>query len=857
MAEIDSHSGGGVVTKEIIGKSARGLLNYIGSSKKTGGDRPFYANFSGDSPREIAREFSFLRQLKPNLSRAVAHIIVSVPEIGDDPVLWRRVVEETLKNKGYGDCLFASYIHTDTDHRHVHIFASRIFVNPKTGKTEVVSDSRNFERNVESSRRLEKSLGIAPLVEKAIEERAYASNTKHKAERRESRLQSEKSRSKSIQLERNTVEAKYAEIAEHANKSLERAENPDQWKIEFERRLADAGLHGTVDFHHRGEEVSGWSLLLPGGTSVKGSSISRALGFGQIQKQLLANAEEARARRRRLASAAELADASIALASLARPTAQSALGQLAGPLADAGLPAAGFHIRRQETGEGKEFFEYLDEAGQVAFEDVPDAGILIFARDDAAVLAAVRLAVERHGPQLEVAGTAVQEDPEFRRRLVVATCMAGAVIHPLQAEIAAYRQALAAAADDKRRAEARPPEPALDFLNLPAANDGQEEDDGVDPATGAASGGAGASAGEGEPSTALLAAAHAVLASQRLAGFGLEDAVRRLSIAAKQPLEEGASSEMVAFQADVLTLSQRLFFADGKADDELERGIVFSQLDSAVRALAVAEGKSKAPAAPVIPAVPAADDVPARIARAQQVLKTVLPGSPPRPEQAQKMTVAELTARAEEWASLEPLVQWHDATVARLRAEGPELGGSVSAADRVLMRAENRARRSGGELPTAVARREHREAKEKLQAALDQPLGVLQRFGLGAREREEEVEALRVAEQRARERSVSLRAAFDADEKNQQEAQALQQRLAMHATEHQAVHAVAWAAQAFSSWLKKLWDLVKAAMARDARDASKRREIDALISQARGDGAAADGGAEGQGDEGQRHARQR
>lgn len=779
-AEIDSRSGGGVVTKEIIGKSARGLLNYIGSPKKTGSDRPFHTNFSGDSPREIAREFSFLRKLKPNLSRAVAHIIVSVPEIGDDPVLWRRVVEETLKNKGYGDCLFASYFHNDTDHRHAHIFASKIFINPKTGKTEVVSDSKNFERNVESSRRLEKSLGIAPLVEKAIDERPYASNTKHKVERRESRLRPEKSRSESIQPERNTVQAKYAEIASHANKSLEKAENPDQWKIEFERRLADAGLQGTVDFHHRGEEISGWSLLLPGGTSVKGSSISRALGFGQIHKQLLANAEEARARRRRLASAGGLADASIALASLARPTAQSALGQLAGPLADPGLPAAGFQIRRKESGEGKEFFEYVDEAGQVAFKDLPDSGILIFARDDAAILAAVRLAVERHGPHLEVVGTAVQ-DPELRRRLVVAACAAGAVIRPLQAEIAAHRQALAAAADARREAQVRPPEPSLDFLNLPAANDSEEEDDAVDPATGAASGGAGASAGEGAPSTELLMAA----------------------------------------------------------------------------ALAVAEGKAKAPAAQVVPAVPATDDVPARIARAQQVLKTVLPGAPPRPAQAEKMSVAELTARAEEWASYEPLIQWHDTTVSRLRAEGPELGGSASAADRVLIRAETLARRNGVELPTAVARREHREARENLQAALDQPLGMLQRFGLGAREREEEVEALRVAEQRARERSVSLRAAFDADEKNQQEAQALQQRLAMHATEHQAVHAVAWVAQAFSSWLKKLWDLVKAAMARDAREATKRREIDALISQARGDGAAADGGAEGQGDEGQRHARQR
>ena len=757
-AEVDSNSGCGVVTKEIIGKSARGLLDYIGNPKKTGSDRPFHTNFSGSSPRDIAREFSFLRQLKPNLSRAVSHIIVSVPEIGDDPVLWRRVVDETLRNKGYEECLFASFIHTDTNNRHVHIFVSRIFVNPKTGKTEVVSDSRNFEKNIESSRKLEKSLGIAPLVEKPIEERPYASGTKHKAERRESRLQSEKSESKfeSIQPERKTVEAKYVEIAEHASKSLEGAENPTQWKTEFERRLADAGLPGTVEFHHRGEEVSGWSLLLPGGSQLKGSSISRTLGFGQVQKKLLANAEEARARRRRLARAGETMDASIVLASIARPASQTVLGQAPGPLADPGVQAAGFQMLRQETDEGQVYYQYLDEGGEVAFQD--QDSILIFAQNDNAVLAAVKLAVQRHGPILDCAGSALQ-DSEFRRRLVMAACAVGAQIRPLEAEIALRQQALGAASAEKLKTQAKPAS-GLGFLDFPpgvAANDGDEDDDGSDPAAG---GGGGTAAGG-------------------------------------------------------------------------------------------------APAAPVIPAVPAADDVAARISRAQQVLKMVLPGPPPRPAQAEKMSVLELTERAQEWAGLEPLVQWHSVTAARLQSDTRELGGQASASDRVLLKAESRARLTGLELPTAVSRREHREAKEKLQAALDQPLGVLQRFGLGAREREEELEALRAAERRARERSVSLRAAFDAEEKNQAEARALQQRLAMHSLEHQALHAVAWAAQAFSSWLKKFWDLVKGAMARDARQASQRREIDALVEQAGGGAAAADDGTEGQGDGATRHERQR
>lgn len=835
-AEIYFHAGCGVLTKEIIGKSARGLLNYIGNPKKTGGDKPFHTNFSGSSPRDIAREFSVLRKLKPNLSRAVAHIIVSVPEIGDDIVLWRQVVEETLKNKGYGDCLFASYLHKDTENRHAHIFVSRIYINPKTGKTEVVSDSKNFERNIESSRRVEKALGISSLVEKPIEERPYSSSTKHKAERRESRLLSEKPRSESTKPERKivTTEYKYAEIAELAKKSLEKAENQTEWREDFERRLGEAGLPGAVEFHHRGEEVSGWSLLFPGGTSVKGSSISRALGFGQIQKQLLANAEEARARRRRTARAGETMQASITLASLARPSAQTALGQAPGPLAGPGVKAPGFRMVRQEA-EGREFFQYLDDDGGVAFQDVPDAGVLLFSQDDDAVLAAVRLAVERHGPELDCAGAALQ-NPDFRRRLIAAACAAGAVIHPFEREIAEHRQALAVAAEAQRKAAPRQAEPALDFLNLAAANDGEEDDDGVDPAAGAASGGAvGASVGA-TPSAELLAAARGVLASQRLAGLGREDAVRRLSEA-----KAGAeATEQGEEEGDFVVEALRDLGESHEA--EVARLDALAALGLGIRLGGVVAGS------PEIPSVPSPRDLDARLLRARQV-KTLVELLPAIPTEAQaaRMSVAELAGVDLLWRQLGPVRDWASATAERHEREGYLGRGNAQAL--ALASAEANARAAGGTpMATEVTRLAAVEVRAKHEAAKK----AFSEMGLGARaaeavsgRRAAEISTLEEELARSERASVRARRAFEESEAGKQAALEIQKRQAVYWAEREAMAApfVGHLAASLVAILAKLARWVAAAVRRESKDDQDRQHRERLVEEARlaagGGGAAA------------------
>lgn len=116
-----------MILKIKIGSGARGLINYLSQTSKTNHDhtRPFFTNMAGQTPRELAREVSSLRKLKPNLGKAVAHLSLSADP--RDRVLstdeWRRAITTALVEHGAGDAPFAAYQHHDTDHQHTHIFS--------------------------------------------------------------------------------------------------------------------------------------------------------------------------------------------------------------------------------------------------------------------------------------------------------------------------------------------------------------------------------------------------------------------------------------------------------------------------------------------------------------------------------------------------------------------------------------------------------------------------------------------------------------------------------------------------------------------------------------------------------------
>ncbi len=597
-------------------------------------------------------------------------------------------------------------------------------------------------------------------------------------------------------------------MAAAVERAMQRATSESEFKESLEKDLEEQGIGRQVKFARRGaeNEIYGFSLVSDLGSGIKGSELGRHLSWTKVAAEIAEN----QARRRRMARAAdaEVMEASIALASLARPAAQAALGQVPGPLADVGMPVAGFQMQRQETGEGRVYYQYLDGAGDVAFQDqdVPDA-ILIFAQTDDAVLAAVKLAVQRHGPVLDCSGAALQ-DPEFRRRLVVAACAAGAVIHPLQAEIATHRQALAAAADAKRKAEAKPTEPALDFLNVAAANDGDEDEGGVDPAAGGSAGAsaAAASEGEGAPLAQLIDLRRAVEAA-----------------------EESAEPEAPEHdEGDFVVEALKDLGASHEAD--------VARLD-ALDALGLGVSLSRGFPPRVVPPLPGQRDIDGRLQRAHQVtaLAKLLPPIPTEAEAA-RMGAAELRGVELLWGQLGPVKEWASVTAERHQREAA-LGRS-SAQEIALASAESDARVAGLPLATEVTRLATADVRAKLNAAKAgfEGMGFLEKAAESVSgRRAAEVSQLEDELRRSERASLRARREFDESEAGKLAATEIERRQAAYWAEKEALDQpfIGTLAQSLAQVLAKLARWVAAAVRRETKDVQDLRQREQIVEEAR------------------------
>jgi len=142
-----------VIAKLVKGRGFRGALEYDLQKQK---GVLLDTNMAGDNPRDLAREFGEVRALRPNLAKAVCHASISLsPEekLSDDQ--WRAVAREYLKGMGFGNSQHVVTKHLDTKHPHIHVLANRV-----TMRGEVVSDSKDYQRQEAIMRRMERAYGL-------------------------------------------------------------------------------------------------------------------------------------------------------------------------------------------------------------------------------------------------------------------------------------------------------------------------------------------------------------------------------------------------------------------------------------------------------------------------------------------------------------------------------------------------------------------------------------------------------------------------------------------------------------------------------------------------------------------------
>jgi len=451
-AEIGcSHNGNGVITIEKIGADARGLLNYVSQYEKTRAVHPFMTNMVGDgvdlSPCALAAEFALVRKLRPNLKRAVSHLIVSCGNgLSNDQL--RLAISITLKMNGYEKSMFSAYFHKDTDHEHIHIFASRIYIS-ESCRPEVVSDSKNYKRIHAGSREVERALGFAPLVMRHSPEMGLRSKREmaYTALKREARISTTAANGIKSIFSTKEFGRTLVQLGEQI-KSILVDENFIDLSF-FEEELKKIGC--DIEWARSGSatgNIVGYSLVLSGGSRIKGSDVSRSLSCAHVVAARDANVE--RKRQRALAPPQGIRLGRRALPHV--PVPPAAAENVSTPIPNVrpqclppGQSLDGYTSR--DVGGGDQLaWEYTNsETGNAEITDAGDAIYLSSipindAHAEHAIEAWLKLGDARLGPDLEVTGDAL-EDPEFRSRAVRAASCLNITVHPFFSAIQIALQA--------------------------------------------------------------------------------------------------------------------------------------------------------------------------------------------------------------------------------------------------------------------------------------------------------------------------------------------------------------------------------------------------------------------------------
>lgn len=145
-----------MIAKLNKGRGFRGALEY--SLKESKGFL-LDTNMGGNTPRTLAREFGQIRGLRPELTRPVHHVSIALPpgeRLPDEQ--WQAIGRAYLEGMGFTNNQYVMARHTDADHEHIHILVNRI-----TPDGKLVSDSKDYQRQEQIMRQLEKEYGLTRL----------------------------------------------------------------------------------------------------------------------------------------------------------------------------------------------------------------------------------------------------------------------------------------------------------------------------------------------------------------------------------------------------------------------------------------------------------------------------------------------------------------------------------------------------------------------------------------------------------------------------------------------------------------------------------------------------------------------
>jgi len=236
-----------MIGKQIKGTGFRGCLNYVLGKKDAaliGG------TMCGQTPEELATEFAIARQLRPNLKVAVFHATLSVDstekleDSEKNDQRWLAIAANYMKAMEFDNNQYAVVKHSDTEHDHIHIVASRIRLDGS-----VVDDSWDYYKSQETIRQLERNYNLETVTPSWETDKRAQTTGEHR------QLKSKGNKSVRVQLQ-DLID----EVTQDNPSMPEFVERLQQQAVEVQVTLTGIGLSKGISYKLDGVALSGTQL---------------------------------------------------------------------------------------------------------------------------------------------------------------------------------------------------------------------------------------------------------------------------------------------------------------------------------------------------------------------------------------------------------------------------------------------------------------------------------------------------------------------------------------------------------------------------------------------------------------------
>ncbi|WP_013320623.1 relaxase/mobilization nuclease domain-containing protein [Gloeothece verrucosa] len=159
-----------MIAKQVQGTNFKNVLDYVHNKA---GAKLIGTNMTGKEPESLALEFRISAQLRRRVTKCVYHVSLSVSKeekLAEQQ--WVKIARAYLKGMEFDANQYAIYRHTDREHDHIHVIASRIRITDGS----VVNDSWQYRRSEKLVRQLEQDFGLSP-TQNSWEKRKHSPTT--------------------------------------------------------------------------------------------------------------------------------------------------------------------------------------------------------------------------------------------------------------------------------------------------------------------------------------------------------------------------------------------------------------------------------------------------------------------------------------------------------------------------------------------------------------------------------------------------------------------------------------------------------------------------------------------------------